>query len=99
MKGAPLMLLKLKIINEIENNLGIDMQEKIKVAERLANLALAEKYGVKGLNYKNPMYKTHTIEKGKIREEIISVEQLQYINRIYIINSVQKWREAFLIFN
>ena len=27
------MLLKLKIINEIENNLGIDMQEKIKVAD------------------------------------------------------------------
>ena len=44
-------------------------------------------------------FRADLLEKGKIREEIIAVEQLQYINRIYIINSVQKWREAVLIFN
>jgi para-aminobenzoate synthetase/4-amino-4-deoxychorismate lyase len=44
-------------------------------------------------------FRADLLEKGKIREEIIAVEQLQYINRIYIINSVQKWREAVLISN
>ncbi len=44
-------------------------------------------------------FRADLLAKGKIREEIITVEQLQYINRIYIINSVQKWREAVLIYN
>ncbi|BAZ85301.1 aminodeoxychorismate synthase component I [Dolichospermum compactum] len=44
-------------------------------------------------------FRADLLAKGKIREEIIAVEQLQYINRIYIINSVQKWREAVLISN
>ena len=52
------------LVDDIKN---IHPIEKIKVSERLANLALAETYGIKGLSYKNPMYKTHTIEKGKIR--------------------------------
>lgn len=44
-------------------------------------------------------FRADLLAQGKIREEIITVEQLQYINRIYIINSVQKWREAVLISN
>ena len=42
-------------------------------------------------------FRADLLEQGKIREEIITVEMLTYINRIYIINSVQKWREAVLI--
>jgi sialate O-acetylesterase len=52
------------LVDDIKN---IHPIEKIKVSERLANLALAETYGIKGLSYKNPMYKSYTIEKGKIR--------------------------------
>ena len=42
-------------------------------------------------------FRADLLEKGKIREEIITMEMLKYSNRIYIINSVQKWREAVLI--
>lgn len=52
------------LVDDVKN---IHPVEKIKVSDRLANLALAETYGVKGLNYKNPSYKSHAIEKGKIR--------------------------------
>ncbi|MFM7405125.1 MAG: aminodeoxychorismate synthase component I [Cuspidothrix sp.] len=36
------------------------------------------------------------IAKGKIREEIMTVEKLKNCDCIYIINSVQKWRKAVL---
>ena len=42
-------------------------------------------------------FRADLLEKGKIREEIITMEMLKYSDRIYIINSVQKWREAVLI--
>ena len=42
-------------------------------------------------------FRADLLEKGKIREEIITMEMLKYSNHIYIINSVQKWREAVLI--
>lgn len=42
-------------------------------------------------------FRANLLEKCKIREEIITVEMLKYSHRIYIINSVQKWREAVLI--
>ncbi|MTJ50533.1 aminodeoxychorismate synthase component I [Dolichospermum sp. UHCC 0259] len=42
-------------------------------------------------------FRADLLEKAKIQEEIITVKMLKYINRIYIINSVQKWREAVLI--
>ena len=42
-------------------------------------------------------FRANLLEKCKIREEIITVEMLKYSQRIYIINSVQKWRKAVLI--
>jgi len=42
-------------------------------------------------------FRANLLEKCKIREEIITLEMLKYSHRIYIINSVQKWREAVLI--
>ena len=52
------------LVSDINN---IHPVEKILVAERLAKWALAETYGVKGLDYKSPVYKSHSVEKGKIR--------------------------------
>jgi sialate O-acetylesterase len=40
---------------------------KLDVALRLANVALAETYGKKGIPYKNPLYKSMTTEGDKIR--------------------------------
>ncbi|MFN7415315.1 MAG: aminotransferase class IV [Dolichospermum sp.] len=42
-------------------------------------------------------FRANLLDKGKIREEIMTMETLKYSNRIYIINSVKKWREAVLI--
>jgi para-aminobenzoate synthetase/4-amino-4-deoxychorismate lyase len=42
-------------------------------------------------------FRANLLEKCKIREEIITLEMLKYSHRIYIINSVQKWRQAVLI--
>ena len=42
-------------------------------------------------------FRTALLEAGKIKEEIITMEILKSSNRIYIINSVRKWREAVLI--
>lgn len=41
--------------------------KKKEVAERLANLALAETYGHKGIVWKSPTYKSMQVEKDKIR--------------------------------
>jgi para-aminobenzoate synthetase/4-amino-4-deoxychorismate lyase len=42
-------------------------------------------------------FRADLLEQGKIKEEIITIEELKNSDRIYIINSVQKWREAVLI--
>ncbi|MTJ51717.1 aminodeoxychorismate synthase component I, partial [Anabaena sp. UHCC 0253] len=42
-------------------------------------------------------FRADLLAQGKIKEEIITIEMLKYSDRIYIINSVQKWREAVLI--
>ncbi|MDD1414262.1 aminotransferase class IV [Dolichospermum sp. ST_con] len=42
-------------------------------------------------------FRADLLEQGKIKAEIITVEMLKYSDRIYIINSVRKWREAVLI--
>ncbi len=47
--------------------------EKIKVAERLANYALAETYAKTGLVYKSPVYKSHLVENNKIKIEFDNV--------------------------
>ena len=52
------------LIEDIKN---IHPINKIDVAARLANIALAETYGKSGLSYKFPMYKAMTKEKNKIR--------------------------------
>jgi sialate O-acetylesterase len=51
----------------VDNVKDIHPVEKQLVASRLANYALAETYGIKGLAYKSPVYASHQIEKGKIR--------------------------------
>jgi len=52
------------LVDDIKN---IHPQNKVDVAARLANIALAETYGKTGLNYKFPMYKEMKNEKDKIR--------------------------------
>lgn len=52
------------LVSDVKN---IHPVEKILVAERLARWALAETYHVEGLDYKSPIYKSHSIEKGKVR--------------------------------
>ena len=52
------------LVNDLKN---IHPVNKIDVAARLANIALAETYGKIGLNYKYPMYKGMKNEKDKIR--------------------------------
>jgi sialate O-acetylesterase len=56
------------VISDLVDNVK-DIHPKMKkeVAARLANYALAETYAVKGLQYKSPTYKSHTVEKGSIR--------------------------------
>lgn len=51
------------LVDDIKN---IHPAEKIKVAERLANLALADNYGFRGIEYKYPMYKGMIIQKNRV---------------------------------
>jgi sialate O-acetylesterase len=52
------------LVDDVNN---IHPVKKIEVANRLANLALAETYGIKGLIYKYPMYRGLIIEQSRIR--------------------------------
>ncbi|MCE2848770.1 MAG: sialate O-acetylesterase [Chitinophagaceae bacterium] len=52
------------LVDDVKN---IHPNLKKEVAVRLSNYALAETYGVKGLNYKSPTYATHAVEKESIR--------------------------------
>lgn len=51
----------------VDNVKDIHPTMKKEVAARLANMALSELYGVKGLNYKSPTYASHQVENGGIR--------------------------------
>ena len=42
-------------------------------------------------------YRGHLLESGEISEKIITIDQLKSADKIYLINSVRKWREAILI--
>ena len=52
------------LVDDVTN---IHPVKKMEVAGRLANLALADHYGVKGINFKHPMYRGLIIEKNRIR--------------------------------
>ena len=56
------------VISDLVDNIK-DIHPKLKkeVAARLANYALGETYGVKGLHYKSPVYASHRVENGTIR--------------------------------
>jgi sialate O-acetylesterase len=52
------------LVDDVTN---IHPVKKMEVAGRLANLALGDHYGVKGIHYKYPMYRGLIIEKNRIR--------------------------------
>lgn len=56
------------VTSDLVDNIN-DIHPKLKkeVGERLANWALAETYGVAGIKYKSPVYKSMQVEKDKIR--------------------------------
>ena len=56
------------VINDLVTDVNdIHPKDKKDVGLRLANYALAETYGKKGIAYKSPEYKSMDIEKGKIK--------------------------------
>lgn len=55
------------ISDHVENVNDIHPGYKKPVGERLANLALGDAYGKKGISYLNPLYKSMKVEKGNIR--------------------------------
>jgi sialate O-acetylesterase len=61
------------ISDHVDNVKDIHPQFKKPVGERLANIALAETYGKSGIVYKNPLYQSMKVEKGKIRVQFQNV--------------------------
>jgi sialate O-acetylesterase len=56
------------VVSDLVDNVNdIHPKNKQDVGRRLANWALSETYGVKGLIYKSPLYKSISIEKNKAR--------------------------------
>jgi sialate O-acetylesterase len=81
------------LVDDVTN---IHPVKKIEVANRLANLALASNYGVKGLIYRNPLYRGMIIEKNRIRLLFDNVENglvstVKDLNEFYIAGSDQKF--------
>ena len=52
------------LVDDIKN---IHPANKQDVGKRLANWALAETYGIKGLSYRHPLYESMKVEKSKVR--------------------------------
>jgi branched-subunit amino acid aminotransferase/4-amino-4-deoxychorismate lyase len=44
-------------------------------------------------------FRAWLLDQKQVREAVITVEDLRRSEHIYLINSVRKWREAFLDFN
>jgi sialate O-acetylesterase len=64
------------VVSDLVDNVNdIHPRNKQDVAKRLANWALAETYGVKGLVYKHPLYKSMSLEKSKIRISFENISQ------------------------
>ncbi len=42
-------------------------------------------------------FRAHLLDQGEVREEIITVEMAKECECLYVVNSVRKWREAFLV--
>lgn len=57
----------------VEDVKDIHPKYKKPVGERLANLALSDTYGKKGITYLNPLYKEMKVEKAKIRLSFVNV--------------------------
>lgn len=56
------------VISDLVDDVNsVHPQNKLDVGIRLANYALAESYGVKGISYKSPVYQSMQIENSKIR--------------------------------
>jgi sialate O-acetylesterase len=58
------------LVDDVKN---IHPANKQDVGKRLANWALAETYGVKGIVYKHPLYGSMKVEKSKIRISFLNV--------------------------
>ncbi|MEI7828526.1 MAG: sialate O-acetylesterase [Prolixibacteraceae bacterium] len=81
------------LVDDVNN---IHPVKKIEVADRLADLALGDNYGVKGIVYKNPMYKGMIIEKNRVRILFDNVENglmasAKDLNEFYIAGPDQKF--------
>ena len=57
----------------VDNVKDIHPQMKREVGDRLAHYALAETYGVTGLNHRSPTYRSHRIDGSSVRVEFDSV--------------------------
>ncbi len=84
------------LVDDVNN---IHPEKKREVALRLANLALAENYGIKGIVSKYPMYKGMVIEKNRVRilfdnaeNGLVASDKIP--NEFYIAGSDQKFLYA-----
>lgn len=57
---------KMAVITDLGEEFCIHPSEKIKVGNRLAYLALADKYNIEGINAESPKYKSKIIENNRI---------------------------------
>jgi para-aminobenzoate synthetase/4-amino-4-deoxychorismate lyase len=42
-------------------------------------------------------FRRHLLDRGIVREEIITREDLREAQAVYLVNSVRKWREAIFV--
>jgi len=81
------------LVDDVNN---IHPVKKIEVANRLANLALSDNYGIKGIVSKYPMYKGMVIEKNRVRILFDNVDKGlvttdKVANEFYVAGADQKF--------